>query len=131
MSDYGKLTLSIEVSENSDYSDPYLRPKLPSFTFSPDEAEWKLIEGHTTAVTVELGTYTTIYYLVVINDSDTVDVCATFTNAGGHVATAASTSHDIPAGRFAVFTDVNPANDITLDSESSTAHRCYVGIFGT
>lgn len=131
MSDYARIRLSLEVSENSDYSDPTVKPTIPAFTLTPDEYEWRMVEGHTTAVTVELGMYTTISYLIVVNDSSTVDVCATFTNVGGHVGTAASTSHDIGAGKFAVFTDVSPSSDLTLDSESSTTHRCYIGILGT
>ena len=131
MSDYGKLQVALVVSENSDYSDPYIQPKIPAMTFTPDEAEWRMVEAHTTAVTVELGSYTTIDRVFIYNDHATIDVCATFTNIGGHVGTAASTSHDIGAGKLAIFTDVNPANDLTLDSESSTAHRVYVGVVGT
>lgn len=122
----------MEASESSDYSAPYLHPPITSYTVSGDlECEWRLVEAHTTAVTVELGTYTTIHSLIVWNPHATVDVCATFTNVGGHVATAASTSHDIGPGKLAIFTDVNPANDVTLDSESSTTHRVWVGIIGT
>lgn len=131
MSDYVRLNLSLEASEQSDYSAPYLKPRIPAFEFTADEIEWRMVEAHTTAVTVEMGSYTTIYYLIVVNDSSTVDVCATFTNVGGHAGTVAATSHDIAAGRFAVFTDVNPANNVTLDSESSTSHRVYVGVIGT
>lgn len=132
MTDYVRLSLGIEASESSDYSSPTVRPPSILDELSGDlEFEWRMVEAHTTAVTVELGTYTTIHYLVVYNPSTGVDVCATFTNVGGHVATAASTSHDIGAGKFAVFTDVNPANDVTLDSESSTTHRVWVGVIGT
>ena len=132
MTDYVRLSVGLEVSESSDYSAPALRPPAIAYTVSGDlEYEWRMIEAHTTAVAVEAGTYTTIHSAIVYNPSTTVDVCATFTNVGGHVATAASTSHDIGAGKVAIFTDVNPANDITLDSESSTTHRVWVGIIGT
>lgn len=132
MTDYVRLSLGLEVSESSDYSSPYIRPPQILEELSGDlEVEWRMIEAHTTAVTVELGTYTTIHYLIIWNGSSTVDVCATFTNVGGHVTTAAATSHDVGAGKFCVLTDVNPANDVTLDSESSTTHRVWVGIIGT
>lgn len=131
MSDYARLILSLEVSESSDYSDPYLKPRIPAFTLTPDEVEWKMIEAHTTAVTVDLSAYTTINYLIVINDSSTVDVAVTYTTATNHVAAGAAVRHDVLAGRFNVYTDVDPAAaNLTLDSESSTTHRCYVGIIG-
>jgi hypothetical protein len=132
VTDYVRLSLGLEWSEASDYSSPLLRPPAIVDELSGDlEVMQYLIEAHTTAVTVELGAWTTIHYVIVDNRSSTVDVCATFTNVGGHVATAAATSHDVAAGRFAVLTDVNPANDITFDSESSTTHRTIVYVIGT
>ena len=130
MSDYARLSLSLEVSENSDYSAPYLKPSIPSFASTHDEVEWRLVEATTTGATVELGMYTTIHYLIVVNDDSAIDVCAVFTNVGGHVTTAAATAHDIGAGKFIVLTDVSPSADLVLDSESGTP-RCHVGILGT
>jgi hypothetical protein len=138
MTDYARIGVSYTVSESSDYSSPAINPPITAYAISGDlEYEWRLVEAHTTAVAVEAGTYTTIHSVIVWNPptassgSANPDVCATFTNVGGHVGTAASTSHDIGPGKIAIFTDVNPANDVTLDSESSTTHRVWVGVLGT
>jgi hypothetical protein len=130
LANYARLSLSLEVSESSDYSNPLLKPYIPALELTPDEYEWRVVEATTTGATVELGMYTTITTLIVYNADSAIDVCAVFTNVGGHVATAASTAHDIAPGRFVVLTDVAAASDLVLDSESGTP-RCYVGVLGT
>lgn len=134
MSDYARIGLSLEVSENSDYSDPFIRPTIPAFTLTPDECEWRVVEATTSGATVELGMYTTIYGIALILDSTTSgeDVCAIYTNVGGHVGTAASTSVDLQVSglKCALLPDVSPSADLVLDSQSGTP-RVYVGIFGT
>lgn len=134
MTDYARIGFSLEISENSDYSTPYIHPYIPAFTLTPDEVEWRVVEATTAGTTVELGMYTTIHGVILWLDSTTAgeDVCATYTNVGGHVATAAATSIDLQAGllRLAVLPDVNPANDLVLDSQTGTP-RVYVGIMGT
>lgn len=132
MSDYARISLSLEVSETSDYSAPYLKPYIPALTLTPDEVEWRMVEATTAGTTVELGMYTTITALIVVLDDTTDDVCATFTNVGGHVGTAAATSHDISAAglRLLVLTDVSAGSDLVLDSQANTP-RCWVGVLGT
>jgi len=137
MTDYVRLSLGLEASESSDYSNPYLKPPITAYTVSGDlEAEWRKIEAHQTPVAggtafVELGNYTTIHSLIIFNPNTTVDVCAVFTNLGGHVGTAAATSHDIGPGKTAIFTDVDPSANLTLDSQSSDTHSVWVGVIGT
>lgn len=133
-----RIGLGFEWSQASDYSSPLRPPVNILDELSGDlEVEWRLIEAHTTAVTVELSTYTTIHYAIVFNPATqndgtaSPDVCAALTPVGGHVGSPASSPHDIGPGKIAVFPDVNPANNITLDSESGTTNRVWVGIIGT
>lgn len=130
MTDYAKISLDVQVSENSDYSDPYLHPKIANFTATPAEATWFLVQAHTTAVSVQLSTWTSIEYMFLINDA-AVDVAYTYTTATNHVAAGAAVRHDLKASSFNVVTDVDPTVALTLDSESSTSHRVYIGIIGT
>ena len=130
MTDYAKINLDLIVSENSDYSNPYLHPKIAAFTATPAEVQWFLVQAHTTAVSVQLSTWTSIEYLILVNDA-AVDVAYTYTTATNHVAAGASVRHDLKASRFNVVTDVDPSVALTLDSESSTTHRVYIGVVGT
>lgn len=130
MTDYARINLDLVVSENSDYSDPYLHPKIASFTATPAEVQWFLVQAHTSPVTVTLSTWTSIQYLFLVND-DAIDVAYTYTTATNHVAAGAAVRHDLKASSFNVVTDVDPATALTLDSESSTSHRVYIGIIGT
>lgn len=131
MSDYARLMVDLVASENSDYSDPYLHPKIANFTFTPAEVQWFLVQAHTTAVSVQLSTWTSIEMMILINDA-AVDVAYTYTTATNHVAAGASVRHDLKASSINIVTDVDPAAAaLALDSESSTTHRVYIGIVGT
>lgn len=37
MSEYARVSLSLEVSANSDYSAPYVKPAIPSYALTPTE----------------------------------------------------------------------------------------------
>ena len=68
---YEKLSARLVVSANSDYSDPLVDSGNMEISYEPDESLIFDGELSTTAMTLDLGTFTTVKRIVVINESAT------------------------------------------------------------
>ncbi len=78
MADYGRMRGGIAVSENSDYSAPYLETRPAYYTFTPDEAEKWVIEAATTGATANLGNFASVVACEIWNKDTAIDVWVEF-----------------------------------------------------
>jgi hypothetical protein len=76
MADYAKLDLSVKVSANSDYTEPYINPRLATIETTPDEATYYRVQVDTSDTTVELGAFATIEKIIVVNLDTTNEIMA-------------------------------------------------------
>lgn len=127
MADYSKLSVIARVSKNSDYSDPYIAPKLdPYESTSTTNGLSTNFRAQTAGSSFALSHFATVESLIVKNTDTTnyVDVVVT------RLSAAATATQRIAAGKFAVFSDVDPATAITLTANSSDV-ECDIVAYGT
>ena len=100
MADNAKLSVSVIVSESTDYSEPYLSPKLADYTSTPDEGYYWRIQADTGGTTIDTGMFASIDYMVIKNLDTTNFVTAQFDTAGN-----ANTDVIVAAGKFTTHSD--------------------------
>lgn len=128
MADFAKLALSLTYSENSDYSQPRLKPPIDpweSTTVTHYEVQYRNIG--TSTETLELGGFTTIECLIVKNKDTTNYVTATFDSAGNGSTDNVLRIHK---GFPLVVSDVTPGSDLILQANTA-ACDVEVIILGT
>jgi hypothetical protein len=131
MADYAKLSIGLTYSENSDYSNPRLKPLIAAFesTTATHYAALLMTVG-TSAETVALDNWTTIESVIVKNNDTTnyVTVTASDTAATGTTDVA----QRVAKGRILVLPDVTGGSSKTLTLQANTAAcDCEIFIFGT
>ena len=128
--DYARLRLSVEVSTSSDYSDPYVHPKIPSYTFRPDEAAFggriNIATAGTTLDTTSLDlTDAAAATLVVVNLDTANYVAVEYEDIGSTV----TVTNRVPAGGILVVPMLNPTTvtgrNVVLTANTA-AVTCYV-----
>jgi hypothetical protein len=129
MADFAKVSLGFVYSENSDYSNPRLKPLIAPYestTATQYESQLRAV-GFAAPETVELGGFTTIECLVLKNCDATNYVTATFDSAGN---SSVDNILRVGPGKILVLTDVTPGSDLVLQANTA-AVDCEIFIFGT
>jgi hypothetical protein len=123
MADYARIRVSVVHSPNSDYSDPDVNV-VHETTLSP--TEWAHIQTQvlTGGTTVELGSFTTVSYIVVHNADGTNFVSAAWTaNAVANVQRIG------PGQTLLIPKEATVANDLVLTADTA-ACDCEIYIAG-
>lgn len=123
MTQHVRFTGKVEISENSDYSNPEL---VRSFKFDLDVDEWfyYLVEADTGPASLAISEMDTVTSLMVVNEgSVAVDVGYTDTGSDARVIAC-------PAGEWIRVADVDPSVAVTLTTASSSS-LCRVFVCGT
>ncbi len=117
MSDYAKLSLAFTFSEQSDYSDPEYESNLDPYEVEAEGYTVRKLEITTSAETIQLDEFASIYQLIVKNEDATNYVTATHDSAGNGVT---DNIHRIGAGKFLVLPDVTPGSDLILQANGAS-----------
>lgn len=130
MSDYAKLEVLLRVSENSDYSDPYINTgRLAAYTTTPDEASLLKVECVTTGSgsTVRLTEFTddSAVQVAIWNTDTTNFVQATYKDLSGTTCV-----NKIPAGAIVYVPAVDPDTDMLIDADTASV-TCYIALAGS
>lgn len=125
MTQYSKVSIGVQVSDNSDMSSS---TQLNALTYTPStlsQTARYTVSAATGGTTIDLAAFASVDYVVVKN-KDTVNyVTLTFTTNSG----SAANSHRIVAGKVAIEPDVKVSGDLVLTANTS-ACECEVTIVG-
>jgi hypothetical protein len=128
-----KVVVSCVVSDNTDYSNPFVRSAMANYTSTPEMAQAMTVLVDTvTAYRIELGQYAAAGpYTVIIKNRDAdngLDV--DYTTQTGTATTAAQAQGDfVGPGKFCILTDVDEAQDVLLLANTADI-LCDVLVFG-
>jgi len=126
---YMKQIHNIVVSENSDYSDPFIDTRqLPDTTLTLSTtgyAELRLVRAEiTTGTTIEIDKYDTLDKMLIVNTDSTNEVDATWTDGDANANTQV-----IEAGACLDVNDVVGTTNPTLTAQSADVD-CWVLLVG-
>lgn len=127
MTDYARITANFEVSENSDYGEPYIDPPKWVAELTPDEGFFERVDAETTGVTISTSKLSTCTVLAIRNRDTTNYVTLVWRGAGGG---ANDMTVRIPAGGMLYLQDITAATDPTLTADTATC-KCEVFYAGT
>jgi hypothetical protein len=115
MADYVSLTATARYSASSDYSDPTIEEAFSYASTTPTSSlNYRVTVLQASDTTVELGSFTTIYFVLVKNRGSYY-VTATFASTD-----IASNKQRIAAsGPPLILTDVLPASDLVLRANTA------------
>lgn len=136
MADYAKLIVRGYYSKASDYSDPVVNLRPAEFELTPDEYVHQEIQADTGGTTIELGAFSTVTSVTIINHDATNFVQAAWTyTTEASVDTA--NIQQVPPGGYLMFGSTNGTNalikistDLVLTADTA-ACECEVFITGT
>lgn len=129
MTNYGRLQLAIEFGLVSDYSDAaHIRG---SKTFSGTGVEvYRVNAASGGGKTLELGLFTSISQVVILNHDTSLAVTASFTAASTASKCVLAAADAVTSPSVCVQGAIDPTADLVLTS-SSGSPSCTVVIFGT
>jgi hypothetical protein len=128
MTNYGRLQLAIEFGLVSDYSDAaHIRG---SKTFSGTGVEVYRVNAAVAGKTLELGLFTSIAQVIILNHDTSLAVTATFTAASTVSKCVLAAADAVTSPSICVQGAIDPTADLVLTS-SSGSPACTVVIFGT
>lgn len=116
MPDFAKLSLSAIFSELADYSDPLYESNLGDYEVEAEGFTARKLEITTSAETIQLDEFASIYQLIIKNHDKTNYVTATHDSAGNG---ATDNIHRVGAGKFLVLSDVTPGSDLILQANGA------------
>lgn len=127
MTDYARATLQLEVSANSDYGDPYIKPPKWVEELTPDEGFFERIDAETGGVTINTSKLNSVTAFAVRNRDATNYVTLVHRSAGG---SSTDQTIRIPAGGMYYTQDLTAATNPTLTANTATV-QCEVFYMGT
>lgn len=120
---HARLTAKIEISENSDYTDPSIVRQFVE-TLLIDEHFFTVVEADTGPASLNVSELDSVTGLLIANHGDQA-VEIGYTSAGGDTNVV-----DLPADGWVKLPDVDPSVAITLTTASGSS-RCWVYVLGT
>jgi len=125
VTDYARARLTLEVSENSDYSRPYMKEEV-SLVLTPSETRFQKITADDGGVALVTSEFTTINYIVIENTDTANYVDVTW----DPVASGTNNVSRVALGEHLVITDHTPATNLTLTCDTGLTAVCKVWILG-
>jgi hypothetical protein len=123
---YARIKLSLVVSENEDFSQPFIvaRPEPGSSALTPLEAIGQRVVATTGGTQIRAEYLGLAEYLVVWNDDYTNFVTVSYTNLQDDPA-----FHTVGPRKFCVLSDVNASGSNNIQISADTAD-CNVHVYG-
>lgn len=128
---YGKLKLDLTYSANADYTPDEL-PDIAALTFTASKhLVLKNLSLSATDLTIDLGMFTTVKYVIVVNTGTTNECYVTWNSTDVSGAAVTSQDHNVPTESLIVLPGVTIAADLILDCATSETTTADVYVLGT